>query len=48
MAIVGRKGWLLAGLAVIVLLVLAYAWLEGGKQPLREISEPVPLPELPG
>jgi hypothetical protein len=39
-----RKGWMWAGVA-IVFLVLAYAWIDGGREPLRPISEPVPLPE---
>ncbi|MBV1687028.1 hypothetical protein KRR38_04890 [Novosphingobium sp. G106] len=41
-----RKGLVLAGIAVIVLLVLAYAGIDGGREPLRPISEPVPVPEL--
>jgi divalent metal cation (Fe/Co/Zn/Cd) transporter len=46
-AIVRRWNWLLAGLAVIIVLVIAYAWVDGGHEPVRELSEPVPLPELP-
>lgn len=41
-----RKGWLLAGIAAIVFLLLAYAWIDGGREPLRTISEPVPVPEV--
>jgi hypothetical protein len=41
-----RKGSLLAGIAAIVLLVLAYAWIDGGREPLRPISEPIPVPEI--
>jgi hypothetical protein len=41
-----RKGWLLAGIAAIVFLFLAYAWIDGGREPLRMISEPVPVPEV--
>ncbi|WP_336976925.1 hypothetical protein [Altererythrobacter fulvus] len=33
-----------AALAVIVLLVLALAWFDGGEQPLRQISQPVAMP----
>ena len=33
------------GLAVLALAVLAYAWIDGGREPLRDISEPVPVPE---
>lgn len=47
MAVVGRWNWLLAGLAMIILLVIAYAWVDGGREPVRELSEPVPLPEIP-
>lgn len=32
------------GLAVFVILLLAYAWIDGGREPLREISEPIELP----
>jgi hypothetical protein len=39
-----RKGWLAAGVVAIVLLVLAYAWIDGGREPLRTISEPVAVP----
>jgi hypothetical protein len=39
-----RKGWLLAGVAMIVLLVFAYAWIDGGRVPLRTISQTVPVP----
>jgi len=46
-AVVRRWKWLLAGLAVIILLVIAYAWVDGGREPVREMSEPVPLPEMP-
>jgi len=41
-----RKGSVLAGIAAIVLLVLAYAWIDGGREPLHLISEPVAVPEL--
>jgi hypothetical protein len=46
-AVVRRWNWLLAGLAVIILLVIAYAWVDGGREPVRQISEPIPLPEMP-
>jgi hypothetical protein len=32
--------WLAAALA----LLLAYAWIDGGREPLRTISEPVAVP----
>jgi hypothetical protein len=41
-----RRGWLAAGIAAIVLLVLAYAWIDGGREPLRPISQSVPVPEM--
>jgi hypothetical protein len=41
-----RKGWVLAGAAAIVFLVLAYAWIDGGREPLRVIDEPVAVPGI--
>jgi len=38
-----RRGWTV--LAVIVVLLLALAWYDGGERPLREITEPVAVPE---
>jgi hypothetical protein len=36
------------GLTLALLAVLiAYAWIDGGREPVREISEPVPVPEQP-
>lgn len=35
--------WLAAGLA----LLLGYAWLDGGREPLHQISEPVAVPGGP-
>lgn len=43
-----RRNWLLTGLVVFVILVLACAWLDGGREPLREIAEPVHVPEMAG
>ena len=40
-----RKGWLWAGISAIALLVLAYAWIDGGREPLRTITERVRVPE---
>ncbi|MFV0645184.1 MAG: hypothetical protein ACK5NN_11905 [Sphingomonadaceae bacterium] len=36
-----------AGLAILllVLVILAYAWIDGGEEPLRPIEEKVALPE---
>ncbi|MEZ5743265.1 MAG: hypothetical protein R3D89_05935 [Sphingomonadaceae bacterium] len=35
----------LAVLLVLVIAVLAYAWIDGGREPLRDISQPIPVPE---
>ena len=43
-----RGNWLLWGLAAAVLLLLIYAWIDGGRTPLRPISEPVAVPEMKG
>lgn len=43
-----RWHWLLIGVAAAVLLFLAYAWLDGGREPLRPITVPVPLPKAGG
>ena len=32
------------GLVLIGVLLLAYAWFDGGEEPLREITEPVVVP----
>lgn len=37
-----RLGWVAAAL---VLLVLIYAYIDGGEQPIRPMMEPVELPE---
>lgn len=37
-----RTKWIAGSL---VALVLAYAWIDGGEEPLRPIAEPVSLPE---
>lgn len=37
-----RIGWI-AGAIVVAL--LAYAWVDGGEEPLRPIVEPVAVPE---
>ena len=42
-----RWGWVLGSLAAIVIVLLAYAWVDGGRQPLRQLAEPVAVPELP-
>ena len=46
-----RKNHLLWGLGAAVLLLIAYAWIDGGLRPLHNISVPVPVPvpvDVPG
>ncbi|WP_374405845.1 hypothetical protein [Pelagerythrobacter sp.] len=45
LAITGKRiAW--AAAAVIAVLLL-YAWIDGGEEPLRPIAQPVDLPETP-
>ena len=37
----GLVKWLAAALA----LLLAYAWIDGGREPLHQIAEPVAVPD---
>lgn len=37
-----RTKWIAGG---VVALVLVYAWIDGGEEPLRPIAEPVAVPE---
>jgi len=39
-----RMNWLLIGLAAIVVLVLGYAWIDGGAEPVRLIAQPIAVP----
>lgn len=39
-----RRNWIVMALALLVLAVLAYAWIDGGREPLREIAVPVAVP----
>lgn len=36
---------LVLGLALTALAVLVWAWWDGGREPLRPIEQPVPVPE---
>jgi len=36
--------WVVAVLAALILAVLVYAWVDGGREPLRDISTPVAVP----
>ena len=40
----GRKRTLIV-IAIVVIAVLAFAWIDGGREPQRMIEQPVPLPE---
>ncbi|MBW8784919.1 MAG: hypothetical protein JF593_09815 [Novosphingobium sp.] len=42
-----RRSWLIGGIAavVVVVVLLAYAWIGGGRVPVHQISLPLPLPE---
>jgi hypothetical protein len=44
-ASVMRGKRILAVLALLALGVLAYAWIDGGREPLRDIAVPVTVPE---
>ena len=40
----GRKRTLTI-IAIVVIAVLSFAWIDGGREPQRMIEQPVPLPE---
>lgn len=41
-----RKGWIFGGMTAAALLLLAYAWIDGGREPVRPIVESVAVPEI--
>lgn len=41
-----RKDWLIKAIVAAIALVLAYAWIDGGREPIRKLSETVALPEV--
>lgn len=41
-----RWHWLFYGLAALIVLLLAYAWFDAGREPLRPIVEPVAVPQM--
>lgn len=43
-----RWNLIMAGLAALVLLLLLLAWMRGGPEQMRTISQPVEVPELAG
>ena len=40
----GVTKWLLWGVAAMLLALLVYAWVDGGREPLQDMAEPVALP----
>lgn len=40
-----RWKWVLTGFGAVAVLVLAYAWLDAGRETMHLIVEPVPVPE---
>jgi hypothetical protein len=42
-----RRRWIGMVAAVVLLALLAFAWIDGGRRPLTSIAEPVALPEVP-
>jgi hypothetical protein len=40
-----RRKWVLIGLCTLIMIVLIYAWIDGGREPVRMIWTPVPTPE---
>lgn len=45
MASAMRGKWIWALLALLVLAVLAYAWIDGGREPMRDVALPIAVPE---
>ena len=41
----GRKGWIWILAAVALVGLLAWAWIDGGREPKHWIEEPIALPE---
>lgn len=42
-----RRNRLAIGLVAIAIpILLGWAWVDGGREPLREIVQPVPVPEI--
>jgi len=42
----GKRKWMIPALAGVVLLV-AYAWVDGGTETVHEISQELPMPKGP-
>jgi hypothetical protein len=41
-----QRKWLAWGAAAAFGALLVYAWIDGGRRPLHEISQSVPVPEM--
>ena len=39
-----RWNWVLAGLGLLAALTLAYAWIDGGREPVRPIVQAIAMP----
>ena len=42
-----RRNRVLAAMAAIIVVIFGYAWIDGGREPVRDISVPVAIPDLP-
>lgn len=42
-----RRSWLVWIMIAVILAVFGYAWIDGGREPVRNISEPIAVPALP-
>lgn len=40
-----RAGWIVLIVAALVAALIGWAWVDAGKEPLHEISQPVAVPE---
>lgn len=43
----GRARIVVGGVIVASAALLSWAWVDGGREPLREIVQPIPVPEQP-
>ena len=39
-----RKDWLMKGIALALLALVGWAWIDGGREPMHEIASPIPVP----
>ncbi|EHJ59125.1 hypothetical protein NSU_3962 [Novosphingobium pentaromativorans US6-1] len=42
-----RRHTILGAVAILVIALLAWSWIDAGREPVRDIIQPVPVPELP-